>query len=138
MAANLTHFNTIQIRVEYNGQTINTITLPRPSDFTPQREMEYRAEYTTSTGRILADYIGWRYADLTLQWDMLPQDLLRALLSLNPLQKKYLIFTDASGLQQTEEFMITNHVSTGTRITDMDRNVIWKDVQMGVRFNVVH
>lgn len=134
--AQFARLSQIHIWLKSNSST-GQITLPRPSDFTPQREVVSRGEYTTSNGRIYADVIGWKFSDMTLEWDMLPQNVLQALLGLSVKRTYWLRFTDASGSIRTEEFMITSHVSTGTRIRDMDGNVIWKNVKMGVRFNVV-
>lgn len=129
--------NQIFIRTAANSST-GQIILPRPSDFTPQRESVYRGEYTTSNGKLRADVLGWKFADMDLEWDMLPQDTLQALLALSVTRTYYLRFMDASGSWRIEEFMISKNVSTGTRNRDMDGNEIWKNVKMGVRFNVVH
>lgn len=134
--ANFYGVNHIYIRTGANTTT-GQINLPRPSDFTPQRETVYRGEYTTSNGRLRADVLGWKYADMDLEWDMLPQDTIQALLALSVTRTYYLRFKDANGVWETEEFMITKSVQTGTRIRDMDGNEIWKNVKMGVRFNVV-
>lgn len=52
-------FNTIQI---------NGTDLYRPTDFSPAREAVYAGEYKTCLGETIADLIGWRYSDMTLEW----------------------------------------------------------------------
>lgn len=140
MPNNYSLYNTIKIRRHiWQSTTQNLITLPRPSDFSPQRENVLRAEYTTAAGTVVADRIGWKFSDMQLQWDLLPQSLLRSLMEYTS-SGDYLalIFEDASGTTYEEQILVKDHVSTGTRMVDMDGNAIWKDVRLGVRFNGIH
>ena len=67
---------------DYPGDTIKiknmttnvTTTYPRPKNFAPVRQDVYAGEYTTMTGNIKADSVGWKYADIELKWDALPED----------------------------------------------------------------
>ena len=120
-------FNTIQI---------DSDTILAPNDFTPAREDVYAAEITTCTGKLIADRIGWKYADMTLKWDMLPQSQLAVLLALGGTFS--LKFTDVNGTTVTEDVISKGIQSTGTRVTDADGNVIWRDVELGITFVDVH
>lgn len=53
----------------YDTISINGTTFPRPVGFAPAKERIYAGEYETCTGARLVDYVGWRYADMTLTWD---------------------------------------------------------------------
>lgn len=123
-------FNGIQI---INGST--TYTLPRPSGFKVEREAVYAGEITTCTGQYLADYIGWKYADMTLQWDVLePTDLDNLIGLPTTISLKW---TDANNVDVTETVRITKRATTGTRFTKNSRSY-WKNVNLGVSFVNVH
>ena len=66
----------------YNTIQLNGVELFRPNDFAPKREDIYGAEITTCSGKVIADRVGWRYADMTLNWDTLPQAQLDVLLKM--------------------------------------------------------
>lgn len=61
---------------------LNGTELMKPETFMPKREDVYAGEYTTCLGEIIADRIGWKYSDLTLQWDALPQDMVSVLVNM--------------------------------------------------------
>lgn len=118
----------------------NTITLDnneifRPNDFTPEKESVYQGEYTTCTGKTIADCVGWKYADMDLTWDYLPDSMMSDLLSLTGTFT--FAFDDSSGAQ-SENVIITGFSNTATRFTDDDGNVMWKNVVLGLRFIDVH
>lgn len=119
----------------YNTIKINGTEFIRPNDFQLNREDVYAGEYTTCTGKLIADRIGWRYADMDMSWDHLPQEMLDVLLALRGAAT--IVFSDADG-QHTENVMLTSRVVVATRITDRFGRKVWKDVSMGVRFTDVH
>lgn len=62
---------------------INGTAIPKPPDFTLEREDIYQAEYTSMSGKHIADRVGWKYADMQLQWDALPQTYIDILINLS-------------------------------------------------------
>ena len=61
----------------FNNITINGTEIYRSNGFTLSREWIYAGEIVTCTGKVCADVVGWRYSNLQLQWDNLPQDQLQ-------------------------------------------------------------
>ena len=119
----------------FNTITVNGVELFRPNDFTLRREDVLAGEYTTCTGKLIADRIGWKYSDMTLSWDTLPQDMLDVLTGLSgPVQ---MAFTDSDGLH-TETIIRGAFTNTPTRITASNGSVLWRDVAVEVRFINVH
>lgn len=116
----------------YSTIQINGKEILRPNDFSPQREDIYAAEITTCTGATIADRIGWKYSDMTLSWDTLPQSQLEVLLSMSG--ESTITFTDADGTSHTEKIVRTSAVSTATRSTSAGGNPVWSDVKVEVRF----
>ena len=119
-----------------NTIKINGTDIFRPTDFSPARENIYAAEITTCTGKTIADLIGWKYSDMTMQWDTLPQDQLDELLAMSG--ECTLIFDDADGTEHTETIIPTTQVWVSTRTTKLDGSVVWKDISVGVRFINAH
>lgn len=119
-------FNTIQI----NGSEIF-----RPSDFELERTDVYSGEYTTCTGAVIADRIGWKYADLELKYDTLPDDQMNVLLGMTGAST--LTFTDSDG-EHSETVIRMGFTHTPTRMTAYDGSVLWKDVGVQLRFINVH
>lgn len=120
----------------FNTITIGGNTFFRPNDFTPSREYVYSGEITTCTGKIIADLIGWRYADISLEWDTLPQDQLDALLGLSG-QETTITFEDADGTTVTESVIPLTHSNTAQRIVSGGVPA-WKDIETSLRFLNVH
>lgn len=120
----------------FNTITLGGTTLYRPNDFTPEREFVYAGEITTCTGKIIADRIGWKYSDIELEWDAIPQTQLTALLSLNGTQTT-LTFTDADGVTRAESVIPITHSQTATRFLKNGAE-IWSDVKTTLRFLNVH
>ena len=109
----------------YSTIQINGKEILRPNDFSPQREDIYAAEITTCTGATIADRIGWRYSDMTLEWDMLPQAQLEILLSMSG--ESSITFMGADGISHTESIVRTSAISTASRATSSDGNPVWSD-----------
>lgn len=120
----------------FNTIRINSTDILAPNDFQPAREDVYAGEITTCTGKLIADRIGWKYADMTLEWDTLPQADLMVLIGISGMFD--LIFTDIDGSTVTESAIPKSRVYTGTRYTDQNGNVVWRDVQFGITFVNVH
>ena len=115
--------------------TINGVTFLRPNNFNLRREDVLAGEYTTCTGKLIADRIGWKYSDMTLAWDTLPQAMLDVLTGLTGAVE--MKFTDSDGLH-TETIIRGAFTNTPTRLTAYDGSVLWRDVAVEVRFINVH
>ena len=114
---------------------INGVELTRPPEFSPKREDVYAGEYTTCKGETIADRIGWKYSDLSLQWEALPQSMVEGLVSMQGVCT--IEFDDADGEIHTE------HIIRSSTVHLRNRNTIcgvtwWKNVQTEVRFLNVH
>ena len=119
----------------YNTITIDNVEFIRPSNFQLSREDIYQAEYQTCTGKTIADRVGWKYSDMELAWDTLPDDKMAVLTGLDGAVE--LAFTDSDGAQ-TENVMRLGFANTPTRHTLYDGTVIWKDVRIKLRFIDAH
>ena len=75
-------------------------TIRKPPEFEPKREDVYGAEYTTCTGKYIADRIGWKYSDMSLTWDALPQSEVEALIAMTG--ECTFTFDDPAAEEQTE------------------------------------
>lgn len=107
----------------------------RPNNFELKREDVYAGEYTTCTGKLIADKIGWKFSDLAMKWDILPDD---DLLYLSTLTGTFdIIFRDSDG-QHTETVIRKGFTNTPTRITGPGGTAIWTGVEMEVTFINVH
>lgn len=112
-----------------------TDAIRKPADFSPQREDVYAGEYTTCTGAIKADRIGWKYSDMTLHWDALSEDDVAILVALGA--GDTLDFDDLDGTTASENIIRTSIVGLRHRYT-INSKVWWKDVSVDVRFIDVH
>lgn len=119
----------------YGTITIGSSSIFKPNEMELEREDVYAGEYTTCTGKIIADVIGWRYADIDLEWDTLPDSQLAVLTAMSG--KTTLTFTDSDGTH-TEDIIRLGFVGAPTRYTGYDGNPVWKDVKLKVRFINVH
>ena len=135
--------NTGEIQVTYRTSTLGIIgtiyingrQVFRPNDFEIRREDVYAGEYTSCTGRILADKIGWKFSDMTMKWDILPDADLAYLTTLSgPFALK---FRDNDGAH-TETVIRRGFTNTPTRITGPEGSKIWTGVEMEVTFINVH
>lgn len=119
----------------FNSINIDGMDFYRPSDFTLTKQDIYAGEYTTCTGDLIADRIGWKYADFTLSWDTLPDAMLKKLAGISG--SVNLVFTDSDG-QHTESIIRAGFQNTPTRLTGADGLALWKDVNVEIRFITAH
>lgn len=115
--------------------TIDGTEIFRPNDFEVQREDVYSGEYTTLTGKTIADRVGWKYSDMTMKWDILTDEMLAALLSLSG--EATLQFEDSDG-QHTETIIRKGFTNAPTRTTGPNGNIIWSGIEMAVSFINAH
>ena len=116
--------------IQINGQNIL-----KPEMFNPERADIYAAEITTCTGDTIADLIGWKYADLTLAWDILPQSMIDILLDMSGAST--ITFDDMDGTTRTEQVVRAGIVSMRNRNT-IRGEVWWKNVSVTLRFLEAH
>lgn len=121
----------------FNTITIDEKEIYRGNDFSLTREFIYAGEIETCTGKRCADLIGWRYADLTINWDMLPETQLGYILGLSG-QEVEMTFDAEDGTSITETVIPTAITSTATRTTDRAGNPLWKNIGLGLRFINAH
>ena len=117
--------------LKINGQ----YRIPYPNGFTMKKTANITSEYTTITGKRMGDINGWIYEDQTFSWDTLKEEELQILLrETNPMNGTFTLnFVDAEDGEKTINAMRVSRVLTKTRFK---RNgyIVWKDVQMEVRF----
>lgn len=114
---------------------IDTDDVIAPNDLELRREDVYAAEYTSCTGKTIADKIGWKYADATLEWDTLPEAQLAILAGIDG--EFTLEFTDSDGTH-TETAIRLGFRNTATRFTDDSGDAVWRNIEMEVAFINVH
>lgn len=113
---------------------IDGVQITRPPELTPQIEDVYAGQYTTCTGKIIADKIGWKYSDMTLEWDALPQSEVNILVGMNDVCA--LTFEGMAG-ETTENVIRTSAVSFQHRRT-VRGETWWRNVSVEVKFINVH
>ena len=119
----------------FNTITINGTEVFRPNDMQMEREDVYAGEYTTMTGKVIADRIGWKYSDMDLSWDTLTLAMIDALTGVTgPFN---LTFTDSDGTH-TEAVIRRGFSNVPTRFTSPSGEACWKNVKVKVRFINVH
>lgn len=121
-------FNTIEI----NGEEIY-----RGNEFTLEREYIYAGEIVTCTGKVCADIVGWRYQDMRISWDNLPQSQLQTILGLSG-EAARMTFTNESNETVTELVIPTATTAQVTRITDPQGDIAWQGVGLNIRFINAH
>lgn len=121
----------------FNTITINGTEIYRGNAFTLEREYIYAGEVTTCTGKFCADVVGWKYSDLSISWDNLPQDQLQAILSLSG-QAVDMTFSNEENQTVTESVIPTSTSAQVTRLTDEQGNVAWSGIGLKIRFINAH
>lgn len=116
---------------------IGTYTFLRPNDLTFQRESILAQEYQTLSGDIKGDLVGWKYSDMTLEWDTLPQASVNALRTLQADGAVTFKFDDSGGVQ-SENVLITVNTQTATRFIGYDGAPVWANLSVEVRFLDAH
>lgn len=116
--------------IAFNGDEV-----PRPPSFAPKMEDIYAGEYTTCTGKIVGDRVGWKYSDMTLAWDGLPQSMVDILIGLSG--EVEFEFEAPDGTITSEPIIRSSVVQLRNRNT-IRGEVFWKDVSMDIRFIGAH
>lgn len=121
----------------FNSISIDGTEIFRGNNFTLDREWIYAAEIETCTGKRCADVVGWRYSDLQLSWDNLPQDQLQAILDLSGAEID-MTFSNEKNQTVTEKVIPKVTTAKVTRKTDPHGNVAWTGVGLTVTFVNAH
>lgn len=120
----------------FNTITINGTEVYRPNEFTLQRENVYAAEIETCIGKRIADLVGWRYADMTLSFDTLPQAMLDDILAISG--EVTMEFANESNESVTEQVIVRASTAQVTRFTNYEGDVLWKDFEIEISFINAH
>ena len=120
---------------DQNYIAINNNLIYRPPAFAPQIEDIYAGEYTTCTGKIVGDVIGWKYSDATLTWDALPQSMVDVLVEMTG--ENTLEFVSPSGTITSETVIRDSVVQLQNRNT-IRGETWWKNVSVAIRFIDAH
>lgn len=121
--------------VTITTENSTTFSLPYPNDFTMKKEKILAGEYTTLTGQVLGDVVGWRYADFTLEWDTLIENDLQKLLSACDDASFSLTFVDPQGTK-TISLTALSRATVKTRFIEYGVPK-WKNIKIPVRCNDV-
>lgn len=121
----------------FNTITIDENEIFRGNNFTLERNWIYAAEIETCTGKRCADVIGWRYNDLTINWDNLPQDQLQVLLDLDGSEVD-MTFSNEENQSVTETVIPLVMTSQVTRLTDPNGDIAWTGIGLQIRFINAH
>ena len=121
----------------FNTITIDDNEIFRGNNITLERNWIYAAEIETCTGKRCADVIGWRYNDLTINWDNLPQDQLQALLDLDGSEVD-MTFSNEENQSVTETVIPLVMTSQVTRLTDPNGDIAWTGIGLQIRFINAH
>lgn len=119
------------INTDLSYITINGEQIWRPPNFAPRHEDIYKGDYTTCTGKRIADRVGWKFADMTLEWGALPQSMVDVLVNMSG--ECTLEFDDLNGEIIREQVVRTSAVGLRHRYTQ-GGVVIWKDVSLEIQF----
>lgn len=121
----------------FNTISIEEVEIFRGNNFSLEREWIYAAEIETCTGKRCADVVGWRYKDLTIQWDNLPQDQLQTILDLDGSEVN-MTFTNEQNQSVTEAVIPLVTTAQITRLTDPNGDVAWTGIGLQIRFINAH
>ena len=109
--------------------------LYRPPTFDPKIKDLYAGEYTTCTGKTVGDKVGWKYDDMTLAWDALPQSMVKVLRARTG--EATLEFESPSGTIVSEKIVRSSMVQLRNRNT-INGEVYWMNVSVDIRFINAH
>lgn len=121
----------------FNTVTIDGKEIYRGNNFTLSREWIYAAEIITCTGKVCADVVGWRYANVTLEWGNIPQSQLQDILALDG-SAVDMTFTNEANQSVTEKVIPAVSAATATRLTDPYGDVAWSGISLELRFIEAH
>ena len=121
----------------FNSISFGADEIYRGNDFTLSREYIYAGEYTTCTGKRCGDLVGWRYADLTISWDNLPQTQLDVILSLTG-QEVEMTFDNERNESVKEKVIPRVIASSASSLTDPHGDPAWVDVSLELTFTEAH
>lgn len=119
------------INTDLNYIKINDVQIWRPPSFAPSHEDIYKGDYTTCTGKVIADRVGWKYADMSLEWDALPQSMVDVLVNMSG--ENTIEFDDLNGDIVQETVVRTSAVGLRHRYTQ-GGVVIWRNVTVNIKF----
>mgnify|MGYP001439567046 CR=1 FL=1 len=114
---------------------INGTEIINCNDLNPQRETVLSGEYTTCNGETRADVVGWKYSDLTLAWDALPETELLKIYAASG--ETAFTFQDPVDGEVTENVIVTIKSPVQCRFIE-NGIALWKNISVTVRFLDAH
>lgn len=121
----------------FNTISIDDNIIWRGNSMTLKREYIYAGEYETCTGKRCGDLVGWRYADISIEWDNLPQSQLVELLAMEGREVEF-TFADESNTSVTEKVIPRVISSTASRYTDPQGDAAWLNISLELSFTEAH
>lgn len=121
----------------FNTITVNNKVLYRGNDMSLEREWIYAGEYETCNGAIRGDVVGWRFKDMAIEWDTLPQKMLGQIIALSG-QAVNMTFVSETEEEITERVIPKASAAEATRFTGPDGFAIWKGVKLELQFVDAH
>lgn len=112
---------------------INGYDIPYPNDFSPSKVPNIINEMVTLTGKVVADVNGWRYGDVTLEWDTLLDSDLQNLLAAISDPWFTVTFKDIDGAEHTVNAVLRGRANVKTPIF-YNGATVWKDVTVPLSF----
>ena len=125
------------MRSELDYIIINDEQICRPPAFAPEKEDIYKGDYTTCTGKIIADRVGWKFSDMTLEWEALPQSMVDVLVAMDAGGVSTIVFDTMGGLTVQENIIRASTVALRHRQT-IGGVTYWKNVKVTIRFIDAH
>ena len=119
------------MRTELDYIIINGEQIYRPLNFAPAQEDVYKGDYTTCTGTRIRDRVGWKYSDMTLEWDALPQPMVDVLVAMSGTCS--LVFDGLDGEVCEEQIVRDSVVGLRHRYTQ-NGVTYWRDVKVSICF----
>lgn len=116
---------------------INDSQVSRPPKFAPQKVDVYKGDYTTCTGKLIADRIGWKYEEMTLEWPALPQSMVDVLVAMDAGGVSTIVFDTLGGFIVQEDIVRVSAVGLRHCYT-LRGTTYWKDVKVKIRFINTH
>ena len=116
---------------------LNRQSLPYPGEIEIVRKPNVVCENVTMTGATYADYNGWKYEDVTLEWDALyPEDLKRLVTAVT--SDPYFMFAwdDIDGTRHNEGVYLKKFGGKRT-LVQYGNSMVWKGVSVTLSFPAV-
>lgn len=115
---------------------VNGISIPYANDVSMGTEPNIVSEITMLSGDVKADINGWRYSDITLNWDYLtPNDLTILLSETDPMNGTFsFTFIDAEYGEKTINAIRKGGVQKKTQFKHIDGKPVFSNISLNLSF----